>query len=337
MRMRKIVALALVLALVLTLCGCESSGAVKTEKSDKNGYKIAVVPKTISISWFQRMEQGVKEYNAEHGTDYFFGGPTDVADQVTYIEQLLAEDWDAICIVPHDVESIAPMLEKARKEGIVVITHEAETIDPKYFDYDLEPFVSTETGAHYGETIVNSCGGEGMYFQFVGSLNAVSHNVWCDAADEYIAAHSDMVKLGRYETQEDMAAAYNQTKELLQAHPEIVAIQGCCSTDLAGAAKAVEELGLQGKITITGNALPSVSKEHTLNGTIETFSMWDPGMAGKAMLALAEQVLSEKESFDPTCCTISVPGYEHMTVKNNVLYGQARCDVTKDNIDDYGF
>ena len=40
-------------------------------------YKIAVVPKMTNIGWFQRMEEGVNEYNEENGTDYVYRGRTD--------------------------------------------------------------------------------------------------------------------------------------------------------------------------------------------------------------------------------------------------------------------
>ena len=79
------------------------------------------------------MEDGVEAYNADNGTNYVYRGSAEGADQAGVVEQLLAEDWDAICVVPFDSESLAPVLEKARDQGIVVITHEASSMDPKYF------------------------------------------------------------------------------------------------------------------------------------------------------------------------------------------------------------
>jgi len=321
--------------LAVLLSGCAGGGKGAAKKD--GDYRIAVVSKSISDGWFQRMGKGIEAYNKEHGTDYFFGGPTNITDQATYLEQLLAEDWDAICIVPFDTESIAPLLEKARDEGVVIITHEADSMDPRYFDYDIEPFQSTDLGRHYGEYLVEKTGGEGTYIQFVGSLNSVSHNTWCDAADEYIAAHSNLAKLGRYESNDDLTSAYNQVKELLQAHPEINAIQGSASTDIAGASHAVEELGLAGKVAIIGTSLYSVSSQYLESGTLETFSLWDSSVAGQAMVALAERVLKDGESFDAANCSLPLDGYEKMVLKNKVFYGTARVDVTLENRDSYNY
>jgi len=316
-----------------TLMGCSSQTASK----EKDGYKIAVVPKMISAGWFQRMKEGIDVYNEANGTDYYFGGTNDPADQVLYIEQLLAEDWDAICVVPYDVVSIEPVLRKAKDEGILVITHEADSMDPRYYDYDLEAFRPEDLGKHYGEELVRMTGGEGTYFQTVGSLNSVSQMLWCDAGEEYISQNSNLKQLGRYETSEDILVAYNLAKELLQAHPEINAVETSSATDIAGIARAVEELGLSGKISLVGTSLTSISGEYLKSGTIETFSLWDPADAGKAMVELAEKILEDGEDFDPNTCSLSVEGYEQMSLQDNIFYAKARKDVTVENMKDLDF
>ena len=116
-------------ASLLTACGGSSSStaastpastpAGSTASSEAAGgtgtdYKIAVVPKMTNIAWFQRMEEGVDAYNEETGSDIFYGGSAEGADQASYVESLLAEDWDAICVVPFDVEAIGPVLQKAK-------------------------------------------------------------------------------------------------------------------------------------------------------------------------------------------------------------------------------
>jgi len=336
MKKIKFISLALVLVMIISmLAGC-SSGGEKNGNSE-GGYKIAVVAKTISSGWFQRMKDGVDAYNAENGTDYYFGGPVNISDQTSYLEQLLAEDWHAICVVPFDPESIAPLLEKAREEGIVVICHEADSMISDCYDYDIEAFLPDDLGTHYAEVMVEKTGGEGTYIQFVESLNSVNHNGWCNAADAYIAANSNLIKLGRYETNSDITSAYNQTKELLQSHPEINVIEGSAASDIPGVAKAIEELGLAGKVTIVGTSLSSFCGEYVENGTISTFSLWDPAEAGKAMLSLAENILADKENFDINNTELDGVGYDKLIIKGNLIYANARADVTKENLSEFDY
>lgn len=352
MKRKSLLALGMVVAMTATMmagCGSSSSDSstaasdsteaadtadtsadAAAEESKGGDYKIAVVPKMTNIGWFQRMEEGVNDYNKENGTDYVYRGSAEGADQAGIVEQMLAEDWDAICVVPFDSESLAPVLEKAREQGIVVITHEASSMDPKYFDYDIEAFVNADYGTHFAEAISDITGGEGTYIQFVGDLNSVSHNEWCDAADEYFAANTNMKKLGRYETGDDTTSSYNQTKELLQANPDITAIEGSASTDVVGAAQAVDELGLTGKVAVVGTSMTSIARNYVEKDVINTFSVWDPAKAGQAMIELAINVLDNGEAPD----ALNVEGYESLTADGTVLYGNARVDVTKDNMDE---
>jgi len=319
---------------MITAAACVIALTAMTGSAFADDYKIAVVPKMTNIGWFQRMEEGVNEYNEANGTEYVYRGSAEGADQAGIVEQMLAEDWDAICVVPFDSESLAPVLEKAREQGIVVITHEAASMDPKYFDYDIEAFVNADYGKHFAEAISEFTGGEGKYIQFVGSLNSVSHNEWCDAADEYFAAETSMEKIGRYETGDDTTSSYNQTKELLQANPDIAAIEGSASTDVVGAAQAVDELGLGGKVAVIGTSMTSLASSYVDKGVIQTFSVWDPAKAGQAMIELAKYVL-DNEGAAPE--SLPVEGYEELTPDGTVLYGGARVDVTKDNMADYDF
>lgn len=333
------------------LAGCGGGGdndAQSNNSGDEGGatateYKIAIVPKMTNIGWFQRMEEGVDAYNAANGTHYTYGGSTEGADQANYVEGLLADEWDAICIVPFDSQSIAPVLEKAKQQGIVVITHEAASMDPQYFDYDIEAFVNADYGTNFAAQLVQLTGGEGTYIQLVGDLNSVSHNEWCDAADEYFAANSNMVKFGRFETQDDTVASYNKVKELLTANPEINAIEGSASTDVAGAAQAVSELGMAGKVAIVGTSMTTICGNYIEDGTIASFSVWDPAEAGKAMIELAIAVLDANAAgaeLDVANTTLNASGYETIAAGEGtptVLYGNARVDVTKDNMANYNF
>lgn len=328
------------------LAGCGNGGnndpsSVGGDDANTTNYKIAVVPKMTSIGWFQRMEEGVNAYNSENGTDYQYLGSTEGADQATYVEGLLADDWDAICVVPFDSESLAPVLQKAREAGIVVITHEAASMDPQYYDYDIEAFANADYGTNFAKELIDLTGGEGQYVQFVGDLSSVSHNEWCDAADAYFAENSNMTKLGRYETKDDATSAYNQTKELLQKNPGITAIEGSASTDVLGAAQAVEELGMSGKVAIVGTSMTSICGDYVTSGTISSFSVWDPAEAGKAMIELAIAVLDNGGTIDVASTSLNADGYDTLSTLDatgdTVLYGNARVDVTADNMADYQF
>lgn len=335
--------LAAVLAVgsLATLAGCGELDKTAEQKSASGkGYTIAVVPKMTGITWFQRMETGVNEYAKETGENVTYGGPAtgDNAQQVAYVEDLIAKKVDAICIVPFDSKGMEDVLKKARDAGIVVISHEAS--DMTNIDYDVEPFTNKNYGEHFMKILGDASNGKGKYLRFVGSLGSKSHNEFVDAAQAYQEKnYPDMQPIGdRIETKDDVAAAKAKTIEAIKANPDLTAIEGSASTDVVGAAQAVEELGLTGKVAITGTSNVSIAGKYIKNGTINSISFWDPALSAKAMINLAKLVLDGKKVEDGV--DLNVDGYNKMTMDGKVLVAQdAWIDVTKDNVDnpDYNF
>lgn len=307
---------------------------------NSEGWKIAVVPKMTSIAWFERMENGVKMYNEHYNDEVFYGGSVEGADQAAYVESLLAEDWDAICVTPFDTQAMEPVLEKARAKGIIVITHEAANMEN--IDYDVEALDNIFVGELMMKNIGEHVNGEGEYIQTVGSLTSQTHMEWTGGAEAYQKENFPNMSLyGKYETADDQEEAYNQVKEALTANPNIVAIQGSASTDVAGAARAVEELGLAGKVTIVGFSLWSVSGQYVEEGVMTGFYFWDSAYAAMAQIEIAKAML-ENRADDIEANGIDdefINGYSEMKLVKNeagrpVFYAQSYVYIDSTNVGD---
>lgn len=349
--MKKIVSLFLALIMTVGLAACGSSSASSTaapaeSKADsaaaasnadtgaKKKFTIATVPKLTSIAWFQRMEQGVKKYAADTGMDAYYTGPAtgDAALQAQCIEDLIAKKVDAICVVPFSTEALEPVLKKARDAGILVISHEAAGMTN--VDYDIEAFDNEAYGQHFMEKLGQLTGGKGEYIQEVGALTSQSHKQWTDAAQAVQKSKFPEMKLfgDKIESKDDQSVSYDKVKEVLKSNPNIAGIQGSAMGDVAGAALAVEEAGLSGKIKIVGTSLVSVSGKYIKSGTIDMISFWDPADAGYAMNVLATKLLNGEKVTDNM--DLGLKGYESMSLKDKVLTGKAWVDVDKSNVDD---
>ena len=329
-----------VMMIIGILAGCgnvnedtQKAGTSAEKKSDGD-YTIAVVPKLTALSWYERMGEGVNEYAEENGVDAFFTGPSeaDGALQAQCVEDLISQGVDAICVVPFSTESLEPVLKKARDQGIIVITHEAPGMTN--IDYDIEAFNNDEYGKHLMEALGEACEGKGEYVQTVGALTSASHIEWVESAEALQKEkYQGMTKYGDLiETSDDQDTAYNKVKEVLTANPNIVGIQGSAMPDVTGAALAVEEMGMSGKVQIVGTALVSNAGEYVKNGTIHMISFWDPALAGKAMVEAAVKLLNGEKLENGV--DLGVEGYNEMTLDGNVLVGNAWIDVTAENVDD---
>ena len=307
------------------------------------GWEIVVVPKDASNPWFVRMEVGVDEYAAAHpeNTIYQRGTPEiDATLQAQLVQDLIAQDVDAICVVPVDPESLEPVLEQARAAGIVVIAHEGASL--VNVDYDIEAFNNAAYGAFIMENLAQAMGGEGVYTTMVAHVTNASHNEWADGGVAYAEENYPNMTLleaePRVESEDNGDVAYNVAKELFNKYPDLKGIMGTSSFDAPGVARAIEELGLTGKVFTSGTGMPADNAELLKSGAVQSLTLWDPALAGQAMIALAEKLLAGEEITTPL--DLGVEGYTALEFREGsetVLEGEGWMVITAENVDSLGF
>ena len=305
-------------------------------------WEIVVVPKDSSNPWFVRMDVGVTEYAEETGLNCYQRG-TDQIDatlQAQLVQDLIAQEVDAICVVPVDIQSLDPVLAQAREAGIVVIAHEGSEL--QNVDYDIEAFSNAGYGQFIMDNLAEAMGEEGLYTTMVASLTNGSHNEWADAAVEYQKeAYPNMTLLEeqpRVESNDNGDTAYNVAKELFRTYPDLKGIMGTSSFDAPGVARAIQELGLVDKAFTTGTGMPADNATLLKEGVIKSLTLWDPAEAGKAMIALAVKVLSGEEITAPL--DLGIEGYDAMNFREGsttVLEGEGWITITAENVDSFGF
>ncbi|MCP5515774.1 MAG: autoinducer 2 ABC transporter substrate-binding protein [Verrucomicrobiales bacterium] len=321
--------------------GCRKAPAPPSETTPaQRRFTIATVVKLDGIAWFNRMQEGVRRFAGETGHDCFQLGPprADAALQVQLIEDLISQGVDAICVVPFSVEALEPVLKKARRQGIVVVAHEASNLVST--DLIIEPFDNAAYGAHLMDHLARYMGETGEFAVFVGSLTSKSHNQWIDAAlARQQAAHPQMKPVrDRIEEYDDQNTAYQKTLELLKAFPALKGIQGSASTTAAGAGLAVEERGLQHQVNVVGSGLVSQCRQYLESGSVKLISFWDPADAGYVMNRLAVRLLESRPVTEGD--DLGVEGYRRLRRdpgRTNLFYGSAWVDVTTNNMAQYPF
>ena len=335
--MKKLLALLLAALMVFSMVACGAG-----EKGD-DSYEIVVVPKDSSNPWFVRMDTGVKEYAEAHPELNVYQKGTDQIDatlQAQLVEDLIAQGVDAICVVPVDIQSIDPVLKKAKDAGIVVIAHEGAALTN--VDYDIEAFSNAGYGQFIMDNLAEAMGEEGVYTTMVADLTNGSHNEWADAAVAYQKeAYPNMTLLEaqpRVESHDNGDTAYNVAKECIKAYPELKGIMGTSSFDAPGVARAIDELGLTDKFFTTGTGMPADNAALLKSGTIKSLTLWDPAVAGQAMISLAVKVLNGETIEGPV--DLGVEGYNAMEFRpdsTTVLEGQGWVTINAENVDSFGF
>ena len=128
--------------LKLVACTAAAGAALAMPLAAQDKPRIATVVKIAGIQWFNRMEEGVKQFAADTGDDAFLVGPAqaDPQQQVALIEDMVAQGVNALAVVPMSPEALEPVLGRAMQQGIAVITHEAAS--QQNTNWDIEAFQS---------------------------------------------------------------------------------------------------------------------------------------------------------------------------------------------------
>jgi simple sugar transport system substrate-binding protein len=300
-------------------------------------YTIATIGKIAPHPWFDRMEEGVKKFGAATGHTTIFRCPPRIDEMLE--ERILKEAFDqgvdAVCVVAFFPHALEMTLSKARAKGTVVITHEAP--NQRNTDYDIEAFDYFAYGSHLMDILAEYTEHHGKYAILLESLITQSHNLWAQGAiQRQRRKYPGMALVSKkIEHHEDEAIAYGATRRLLDTYPNLRGILGLGVASIPGAARALNERNLTGKVTLIGNSLVSVGKKFLQEGSAQLISFWDPADAGYVMNALAAMVLRGETPTDGM--DLEVPGYNRITIDGKVLYGSAWIDVTRKNIAQYNF
>jgi simple sugar transport system substrate-binding protein len=332
------------LLLSMVLAGCapaatpqatEQAEAPAAEAPAAASGEIAVVVKITGIPWFNRLEEGVKRAQSELGVNAYQTGPAeaDPAQQVKVIEDLIAKGVKAIAVVPNDAKALEPVFQKAKEQGIIIITHESP--DQVGADYDLELIDNIKFGQHAWDKMVEFMGDSGEYVVFVGGLTVPLHNLWADEGIKYAQEKYPNLKqvTERLPVGEDQELARQKTLELLKAYPDLKGIVGFGSLGPPGAAQAIKELGLEDKVFAGGTVLPGHASPYFADESLKWGILWDPADAGYGMVWVANYLLTGGKITDG----MEIPGMGKVTLEGNVVKVDGMVDITPDNADDFGF
>jgi ribose transport system substrate-binding protein len=135
----------------------------------------AIIPKSISISFYNDVERGCKDEGAKLGVNVIYTGPdtADAAKQVQVLQDLVSRGVDGFAVAPMDGDSVIGVIESAIKKGVKVITFDADS--PKS---QRVCFVGTnnELGGHEAGKAFASMMPKGKFAVVTGGLASVNHN-----------------------------------------------------------------------------------------------------------------------------------------------------------------
>ncbi len=245
-------------ALAVLNSGCRESA--DTSKPAPSKPKVALVMKSLANEFFGTMAEGAQKHQAANAAAYDLivngiKNETDLAEQVNLVEQMIAQQVNAIVIAPADSKALVTVLKRATDAGILVVN-----IDNK-LDADIlkqanltAPFVGPDNRAgarKVGNALATRLRAgdrvaiiEGIPTAFNGQQRRLGFEDAMSAAGMNVVS----VQSGRWE----MDTANNVAAAMLNAHADLKAIL-CANDNMAlGAVSAIQAAGKSGNVLVAG-------------------------------------------------------------------------------------
>lgn len=242
-----------VAATILLVAGCAKPEApsARREPGAPPPPRVALVMKSLANEFFSAMADGARAHQSADPGRYGLivngmRNETDVSEQVTLLEQMVARKVAAIVVAPADSKALVPALKRAAEAGIVVVN-----IDNR-LDADLLreaglsiPFVgpdNREGGRKAGEAVAARLAKGDEVAIIEGIVTAFNGQERARGLEDAAAA-AGLVIVDRQSAQWEMEKANTIAAAMLTEHPRLAAIL-CANDSMAlGAAAAASAAG----------------------------------------------------------------------------------------------
>lgn len=279
----KFASLSLIVLLLFSFTGCgkkkETTPKGEAGKATKT-YRFALVPKSVGSPYWSACEEGMKEACKELGVTGYFVGPetTDIEKQIKIVEDFISQKVDGIAISPNDPTAIAPVIDKALKMGIPVITFDSDAKESNRLCY-----IGTDNykaGYEAGKVMIKVLGGKGKIAIMTGSLGALNLNQRIQGFRDAIKKAPGIKEVTLQANNDDEELCFSQAENVLQAHPDLAGFFGVSGTGGPGSGRAVKAANKVGKVKIVCFDTVPMTIQFIKEGVIQATIAQKPKLMG---------------------------------------------------------
>jgi len=173
----------------------------------------------------------------------------DVADHNRRIETNIGRKPDGLAVSCLDPSTNVQLLGEAVQAGVNVITFDTFCSD----DFDFVGHKGdAQDGADLAKFLAEKIGDEGKVGILAGSLTATNHAARVQGFKDEIARHPNIQIVFEQPDDDNLEKAVSLTENALQANPDLKGIFGANASNPIGAARAIQNAGKAGQVTIVG-------------------------------------------------------------------------------------
>ena len=288
MKKGKLLGLVGVAVLALALSGCSSSGDGDADAA-KEIKSIGITVGDISNPFWLAMTNGASESAAEIGASISVqDAAQDLAVQAAQIDTFITQEMDLIIVGAVDSVGIAPAIERAQAEGILVVA-----VGDKAQGASTYAAVDNKSaGVVACEYMANEIGGKGEVAIIDGTaVSAVIERVV--GCEEALANFPDIKIVKKVAGDNAIGKGQTIATDILTAHPKLKGIFGINDPTALGALLAAQDAKFKTLIIVGVDGAPSAVAELSKPSSMfKGSASQDPRAMIKAVLAAAQVVIS---------------------------------------------
>ncbi len=290
MKNNKVLIICFILIASLILNSCYKRQSSNDSKDRKT---IEFIVKMRSGEHWNLVKMGVREAASEFDVNVNFMAPDyeqEIYEQERLISSAIERKVDAIVLAASDYNGLVPVVEKAHKNKIPVII-----IDSSVNTDKITSKVSTnnmDAGMLAAEKLIELTGDQAK----IGILNFVKESESAQKREEGIinalSKHAKVEVVAKEYCYSNERLAATQTKNMISLFPNINGIITLNSAASIGAAQALEEMGLSGKVKLVTFDSTMMGIQYLESGVIQATVAQNPvamGYLGVKYAAMAAE------------------------------------------------
>ncbi|MEZ0167145.1 sugar ABC transporter substrate-binding protein [Microvirga sp. TS319] len=280
---QKLLIAAVSAAAIASACGSANAAEAKT---------IGLAVANLQANFFNQIKQAVEAQGAEKGLKVItVDAKGDAATQVSQIQDLLAQNIDALIYIPAGATAAAVPVKAAKAANIPVVN-----IDRNAEGAPGDTFIATDSVASARQVcdyILKQAGGKGEMLIIHGQKGTTPEVDRTKGCSEALAKYPDVKVVGElWSDQWHQDEGFKLASDLLQAHPNASIIFGQADALALGAAQAVKVANLGHRIWIAGFDGDTAALEALKNGVFDVTATQQTQKMGRmgvdAAIALAK-------------------------------------------------
>jgi simple sugar transport system substrate-binding protein len=248
--MKKVVFRMLVSCLVVALVMV--SMASSQVQSQEKPMEFVLVYHSTAIAFVAPIIKGMNEAAKQLGVKASFIGPPDydIAKEVAALESAIVKGVDGIATTIPDEEAFDGAIQRAIDKGIPVIAYNVDDADTPNARMAMIVQDNLKAGREVGEKIVELVGDGAKVLLTTEVPGHVAVEARLKGIREILDKHN--ISSETIDTTTDLSKATSIVMTYYRGHPDVDGWFGASATATAGGCKALEKLGLKGKIYVGG-------------------------------------------------------------------------------------